>query len=34
MPSLQEQFDEAMFEFSTGHCDGAIERLRVILTQD
>ena len=27
MPSLQEQFDDAMFEFSTGHCDGAIEEL-------
>ena len=34
MPSLQEQFDEAMFEFSTGHCDGAIERLQAILAQD
>jgi len=34
MPSLQEQFDEAMFEFSTGRCDGAIERLRAILAQD
>src|SRR5208282_3240391 len=34
MPSLQDQFDEAMFEFSTGHCDAAIERLRAILAQD
>src|SRR3984957_12777446 len=34
MPSLQEQFDEAMFEFSTGHSDGAIERLQAILTLD
>ena len=34
MPSLQEQFDEAMFEFSMGQCDGAIERLRAILAQD
>ena len=25
---------EAMFEFSTGQCDGAIERLQAILTQD
>ena len=33
MPSLQEQFDEAMFEFSTGHCDGAIARLQAILAQ-
>src|SRR5208282_1974858 len=34
MPSQQEQFDEAMFEFSTGNCDGAIERLRALLAQD
>src|SRR5271154_4086015 len=34
MPSPQEQFDEAMFEFSTGRCDGAIERLQAILAQD
>ncbi|MGA2175375.1 MAG: tetratricopeptide repeat protein [Verrucomicrobiota bacterium] len=34
MPSLQDQFDEAMFEFSTGNCDAAIERLRAILAQD
>src|SRR5580704_12769651 len=34
MPSLQEQFDEAMFEFSKGHCDGAIDRLNAILAQD
>jgi predicted Zn-dependent protease len=34
MPSLQEQFDDAMFEFSTGNCDGAIERLQAILTED
>ena len=34
MPSLQDQFDEAMFEFSTGNCDGAIERLRAILAED
>src|SRR5271155_22064 len=31
MPSLQEQFDEAMFEFSTGHCNRAIELLQAIL---
>jgi predicted Zn-dependent protease len=31
MPSLEEQFDEAMFEFTTGHCDAAIERLRALL---
>ncbi len=34
MRSLQDQFDEAMFEFSTGNCDGAIERLRAILAAD
>src|SRR5208282_5672028 len=34
MPSQQEQFDEAMFEFSTGNADGAIERLRALLAQD
>ncbi len=34
MPSLQDQFDDAMFEFSTGNIDGAIERLRAILAQD
>src|SRR5208282_4385946 len=34
MPSQQEQFDEAMFEFSTGNADGAIERLRAILAQE
>jgi Flp pilus assembly protein TadD len=34
MPNLQEQFDDAMFEFSTGNVDGAIERLRVVLAQD
>jgi predicted Zn-dependent protease len=34
MPSLQDQFDDAMFEFSTGNVDGAIERLQGILAQD
>ena len=34
MPSLQEQFDDAMFEFSTGHCDAAIARLQAILALD
>ncbi len=32
--SLQEQFDEAMFEFSTGQADAAIERLKAILAED
>jgi tetratricopeptide (TPR) repeat protein len=34
MPSLQDQFDDAMFEFSSGNIDGAIERLRTILAED
>ncbi|HEY3914796.1 MAG TPA: tetratricopeptide repeat protein [Verrucomicrobiae bacterium] len=34
MPSLQDQFDDAMFEFSTGNIDGAIDRLRSILAED
>jgi predicted Zn-dependent protease len=34
MPTLQEQFDEAMFEFSTGNVDGAIGQLTALLTQD
>jgi predicted Zn-dependent protease len=32
--SLQEQFDEAMFEFSTGHGDATIKRLKAILAED
>jgi len=32
--SLLEQFDEAMFEFSTGHGDAAIQRLQAILAED
>jgi len=34
MPSLEDQFDEAMFEFTTGHCDAAIGRLRDLLAQN
>ncbi|MGO8699425.1 MAG: tetratricopeptide repeat protein [Limisphaerales bacterium] len=34
MPSLEDQFDEAMFEFTTGHCDAAIERLRALLAEN
>ena len=34
MPTLQEQFDDAMFEFSTGNVDGTIDRLKAILTED
>jgi tetratricopeptide (TPR) repeat protein len=33
MPNSQEQFDEAMFEFSTGDTDAAIARLKAILAQ-
>ncbi|MGI8966728.1 MAG: tetratricopeptide repeat protein [Limisphaerales bacterium] len=32
--SLQEQFDDAMFDFSTGQTDSAIEKLQAILAQD
>ena len=34
MPNLQEQFDDAMFEFSTGNVDGAIAGLKAVLAQD
>ena len=34
MPSFQEQYDDAMFEFSTGNYDGAIGKLRAILQQE
>ena len=34
MPTLQEQFDDAMFEFSTGNADGTIVLLTAILAQD
>jgi predicted Zn-dependent protease len=34
MPSLQEQFDDAMFEFSAGNAEGAIERLRAVLARE
>jgi len=34
MPRLEDQFDEAMFEFTTGHCDAAIERLRALLAEN
>jgi Tfp pilus assembly protein PilF len=32
--TLQEQFDEAMFQFSTGHAQAAIQRLQAILAED
>lgn len=34
MPSLQDQFDDAMFEFSTGNTEGAIQQLKAILAED
>src|SRR3954471_8670977 len=34
MSSLQEQYDEAMFDFSTGDYDSSIARLEAILTED
>jgi Flp pilus assembly protein TadD len=34
MSSLQDQYDDAMFDFSTGEYDGAIAKLRSILAED
>lgn len=34
MPSLQEQYDDAMFDFSSGDYDGAIAKLNAILAAD
>src|SRR6266568_4860329 len=34
MASLQEQYDDAMFDFSTGDYDGAITRLNAVLAAD
>lgn len=34
MPSLQDQYDDAMYEFSMGNPDAAIEKLRAILAED
>ena len=34
MATLQEQYDDAMFEFSLGNLDTAIDRLRIILDAD
>ncbi len=33
MPGSEEQFDEAMFEFTTGKTEAAISRLKAILAQ-
>jgi Flp pilus assembly protein TadD len=34
MPTLQEQYDEAMYDFSTADYDSAIARLKSVLAQD
>src|SRR5436190_24233420 len=34
MSSLQDQYDDAMFDFSTGDYDGSIARLKSVLTED
>ena len=34
MPTLEAQFDDAMFDFSTGNTDAAIGKLKAILSQD
>src|SRR2546423_6201361 len=34
MPTLQEQYDDAMFDFSTGDYDSAIAKMSAILTED
>ena len=34
MSSLQDQYDDAMFAFSTGDYDGTIARLKAVLTED
>ena len=34
MPTLQEQYDDAMFDFSTGDYTGAIAKLQAVLATD
>src|SRR5881227_3103826 len=34
MPSLQDQYDDAMFDFSTGDYDGSIAKLKAVLGED
>ena len=34
MPTVQEQYDDAMFDFSTGDYDSAIEKFRAILAAE
>jgi len=33
MPTAQEQYDEAMFDFSQGNYDGCIDKLKALLTE-
>src|SRR5258705_13221186 len=34
MPTLQEQYDDAMFDFSTGDYDSAIAKMSAVLAED
>jgi len=34
MPTAQEQYDDAMFEFSQGHYDACIAKIRSLLAED
>ena len=34
MPSLQDQYDDAMFDFSTGNYESAITKLEAVLGQE
>jgi tetratricopeptide (TPR) repeat protein len=34
MPALQDQYDDAMFDFSTGEYDRAIAKFQAVLTED
>src|SRR6185503_8689068 len=34
MPTAQEQYDDAMFDFSQGNYDGCISKLKVVLAAD
>jgi Tfp pilus assembly protein PilF len=34
MPTLQEQYDDAMYDFSTANYDSAIAKLSAVLAED
>lgn len=34
MPTLQDQYDDAMFDFTRGDCDAAIAKLKTVLSAD